>query len=152
VIEETWHAKSPIAAGLLFLVTVALVSGCSSEVVVPTLVSMELAEEEDEQTEAIIIFLGFMNLTDPCEFSIDISFAGDVSEFRHDGGSLPSGYDIVNQQIEVEVDGTLTTSVVGRLRGPSVGSGSWTAEISAIGSDERELSRRALTLSCAESS
>ena len=132
--------------GVILVALSVWASGCASEVVIPHLVAIEFAED-DEPFEAIIIFLGFMNITEPCEFSIDISFAGEVSEFRRSNGSLPPGYSLVSERIAIE--GSSTNSVTGRIRGPAVGPGLWTSEVAAVGSAGEVLSTRTLTLSCA---
>lgn len=143
---SAWATASRAAALLFSLAVFAPVYGCAPEVVIPTLIALEDGTYDDEQEEGVIIFLGFMGLVEPCEFTIDILFPGDVHEYRHVDGSLPPGYGIVTER-KVSEDSS-TVSAVGRLRGPPVTAGSWTSTIAAVRGDGKELSKRALSLSC----
>jgi len=128
----------------------AVAVGCIDQepFVLPLVADVATDDYEVEQKPSRPTFAGWRPLVEPCEFHFDLRSSdpdGFVAGFRQIRGEMPPGCIMSLAKIDAS-----TQDVVGRIRGPAVDAGRWSAYFVAVDDDGHESLTREVPFVCVE--
>jgi len=131
---------------LCILAVFALAAGCADPAVIAGLAIYDEITDKDDKSPSSPVIGDWGPLLEPCEFDFGMVSTdpdGFITGFRQTGGEMPPGYSMSLESTDLS-----SPNVTGRLQGPAVAAGNWTAYFAAVDNDGRESEPREVPFIC----